>query len=258
MSNLSPAAPCFSSPRPAALGLPHLITALDAELIGQVSHLTRSHPGLWSVPAPFDGNDQFDNTRESAPLAWWALPLNQAEVQGLRWHVAEAVFGSKLMFVNSVADETVLAQLAVPLGRRLDTGAYVTDGYEDLPSLSALLDRIDWALIPLGPERSRALFITRATSGDWVEKLREWTDHQGRSTAMLRDEAGTLVLAGRPAPAKYRDNAMAQRIDGFLGDLETLFGEADPALVQALEQRLQVRRELRQRIESARQSAPPA
>ncbi len=258
MSNLSPAAACFSSPHPAALDLPHLITALDAELIGKVSQLTRSKPGLWPIPAPFDENDQFDNTRESAPLFCWALPLNQTEVQGLRWHVAEAIFGSKLMFVNSEADETVLARLAVPPGRRLDTGAYVTDGYEDLPSLSELLDRIAWALIPIGPERSRALFITKAAAGDWVEKLREWTDHQGRNTAVLRADAGTLVLAERPAPANYRDNATARRIDAFLGDMETLFGKADPALAQIIERRLQARRELRQRIERARQSAPPA
>jgi hypothetical protein len=258
MSNFSPAAACFSSSRPAALALPHLITALDAELIGKVSHLTRSKPGLWPIPAPFDENDQFDNTRESAPLASWALPLNQTEVQGLRWHVAEAVFGSKLMFVNSEADETVLAQLAVPPGRRLDTGAYVTDGYEDLAALSELLDRIGWALIPIGPERSRALFITSPKSGDWVEKLRDWTDHQGRSTAVLRAESGALVLAGRSAPAQYRDNAIAHRIDGFLGDMETFFGEADPALAQAIEGRLQARRELRQRIESARPSASSA
>jgi hypothetical protein len=258
MSDTSPATAYFSSARPAALDLPHLITAFDAELIGKVSHLTRSKPGLWPIPAPFDENDQFDNTRESAPLASWALPLNQTEVQGLRWHVAEAIFGSKLMFVNSEADETVLAQLAVPLGRRLDTGAYVTDGYEDLPSLPGLLDRIAWALIPIGPERSRALFITSAAAGDWVEKLREWTDHQGRNTAVLRSDSGTLILAARPAPANYRDNAMAHRIDGFLGEMETLFGHADPALPQAVERRLQARRELRQRIESARQSLPPA
>jgi len=162
------------------------------------------------------------------------------------------------MFVNCEADETVLAKLGVPAGRRLETGAYVTDGYEDLPSLAELLGRIAWALIPIGPERSRALFITSAAAGDWVEKLREWTDHQGRSTAVLRDDSGSLVLAGRPAPARSRDNAIAHRIDGFLSDMETLFGEADPGFVQAIEARLQARRELRQRIESARASASSA
>jgi len=258
MSNLSTAAACFASPAPAALRLPHLITALDAAMIGKVSHLTRSRPGLWRVPAPFDADDQFDDTRANAPLAAWALPLNQAEIQGLRWHVAEAVFSTKLMFVNCHSDEASLIALATPAGRRLDTGAYVTEGYEDLASLPELLEPIGWTIIPIGPERSRALFLTRPASGDWVEQLRDWTDLQGRFTAILREQAGTLMLEGRPAPAPYRENATAHRIDEFLGDMETLFGEANATVLPAVEQRLQARRELRQRVANARQGVPPA
>jgi hypothetical protein len=95
----------FESPDPAVLSLPHLITALDAELIGKVTQLTKSRPGLWNVPAPFDEHDGFDNLREAAPLSAWGLPLNQGEVQALGPLVAEAIFGVKLMFVDAAADE---------------------------------------------------------------------------------------------------------------------------------------------------------
>ena len=30
----------FSTPNPAAIELPHLLTALDAELLGEITHLT--------------------------------------------------------------------------------------------------------------------------------------------------------------------------------------------------------------------------
>src|SRR6266511_1258045 len=52
-----PASPYFSVARPPALELPHLITALDAEFIGKLVHLTKSEPGLWPVPAPFEEHD---------------------------------------------------------------------------------------------------------------------------------------------------------------------------------------------------------
>ena len=39
----------FSSARPAVIDLPHLITALDAELMAKVVHLTQSTPGLWHL-----------------------------------------------------------------------------------------------------------------------------------------------------------------------------------------------------------------
>jgi hypothetical protein len=254
MTPMDPAGLYFSSPHPPALDLPHIITALDADLIGQVSHLTKSRPGLWNIPAPFDENDQFDNTRERAPLSWWALPLNQAEVQGLRWHVAEAVFGTKLMFLDSAANEAVLGELALLAGKRLETGAFVTDGYEDLPALSALLHQIGWALIPIGPERGKALFITRRPHAAWVNQLRGWTDHHGRNSATLREQRGALTIDEQTAPAKAREKAMAHRIDHFLGEMETFYGEANAALVPALEQRLHARQQLRRRIAQAKQS----
>ena len=124
-----------------------------AELIGKVSHLTKAKPGLWRLPAPFDEQDRFDNTRETAPLGAWGLPLNQREVQSFGPLVAEAVFGSKVMFVDSQMEEEFLLRVATSPGSRHTTGAWVTRGYEDLPQLPEVVERAGWLLIPIGPER---------------------------------------------------------------------------------------------------------
>lgn len=254
MSFISPASPCFESARPPALSLPHLITALDAELIGKVTHLTRSKPGLWNVPAPFDEHDVFDNTREGTPLAAWAEPLNQGELQAFGPFVAEAVFGAKLMFVDSAADQELLTTKAVTTGRRLETGAYVTQGYQDLEALPEILDRIGWALIPIGPERGKALFITSPAKADLIVQLREWCERGGRNVATLQLAGEFPVLDDRSAPEKPRANAIAHRVDGFLGDLETVFGPIDSALLPVIEERIQARRKLREEIGISKQS----
>lgn len=253
------AAAFFESPQPPALGLPHLITALDAELMGQVAHLTRSRPGLWHVPAPFDEENRFDNMRTSAPLEAWSSPLNQAEVQGLRFYVSEAIFSAHLMFVDSAADEKILTTLAVTTGRRLETGAYVSQSYADISTLPALIEQIGWALIPLGPERSKAIFLTCPARAELVGKLRDWCASHGRNHGVLRREGGTLIVTDEPAPEKFRANAMAHRIETFLGSMEGYFGAADPTWLLAIEQRLAARRDLHRRIELSKQAArPPA
>jgi len=242
----------FESPRPPAESLPHLITVLDAELIGKVTQLTKSKPGLWNVPAPFDEHDLFDNLRESAPLAAWALPLNQGEVQALGRLVAEAVFGVKLMLLDSASDETLLARLAVAQGRRLDTGAYVTPGYEEIPELPRILDSTGWVLIPVGPERSLGLFVVNPARADLVEKLREWCERDGRNYATLQREDSQLVVRAHSAPEKYRANAMNHRIDVFLSDMELAFDQADETMLPLIAERIEAKRRLRGQIEKAK------
>ena len=183
----APATTLFPTANPPLAPLPHLITALDAELLGKISQLTKANLALWHVPAPFDANLQFDNTRESAPLSEWAAPLNQAEVLGLRWNAAEAIFGGKVMIVDASSNESLLTELATPVGRREETGAYVTPGYEELETLPQLVEQSGWVLIPVGAERSKAFFVTNAAQVALVEKLCEWCDRQGRNHAVLQD-----------------------------------------------------------------------
>jgi hypothetical protein len=248
----------FASSRPAALNLPHLITALDAELIGKVAHLTKSKPGLWPVPAPFDEQDVYDRARESAPFAAWSLPANQAEVLAFGPIIQEAIFGTKLMFLDAAFPEEALVQLAVLRGERLATGAYVTWGFQELPQLPELVERCGWALIPIGPERSQGLFVVSPSKADWLAKLQEWCEREGRNFSQLRVEEGKLKLIEQPAPARYRDNAIAHHIDAFLGGLEVFFGGVDESILPAIEQRIQARRKLRQDLARSKQdsSAP--
>ena len=91
-----------------------------------------------------------------------------------------------------------------------------------------------------------------------MDQLRAWTDRQGRNTAVLREAAGALVLSEMAAPAKQRDNAVAHRIDQFLGEMEIMFGAAEATLAQSIPERLQARRVLRERIEQARRNPPSA
>jgi len=242
----------FESPRPPAESLPHLITVLDAELIGKVTQLTKSKPGLWNVPAPFDEHDVFDNLREAAPLAAWALPLNQGEVQAFGPLVAEAVFGVKLMLLDSASDEPLLARLAMPQGHRIDTGAYVTPGYEDLPELPRVLESTGWVLIPVGSERSLGLFVVNSAKADLVEKLCEWCEREGRNHAKLQREDNQLVVRAHPAPDKYRANAMGHHIDAFLSDMELAFGQADETILPLIAERIESKRRLREQIEKAK------
>lgn len=248
----------FRARHPKAVEMPHLITALDAELIGKVAHLTKSKPGLWWVAAPFDENDVYDRARESAPFNAWALPANQAEVLAFSPGVQEAIFGVKLMMLDANFDEATLARLAVTRGERLETGAYVTRGFQDLPELPQLIEQCGWALIPIGPERSKGLFLTNAAHAGWIAKLQEWCEREGRNFGQVRRTKDKLMFCDQAAPEKYRANAIGHRIDNFLGNLEVLFGPVDESVLPAVERRIQARRKLRSDIERSKQTKPPA
>jgi hypothetical protein len=248
----------FTTDRPPALELPHLITALDAELVGKVVHLTRSKPGLWPVSAPFDEQDVYDVARESASLVAWALPANQGELLAFSPMIQEVIFGTKLMMLDATFDESTLARLAVDAGRRLETGAYVTRGYQDLPELPELISLCGWALIPVGPERSQGLFVVSPKKIDWIFKMHEWCEREGRNYSELKLAGGTPAILVRPASDKYRDNAIAHLIDGFLGNMEVYFGGVDESILPAIERRMHARRQLREDAARAQQGNRPA
>lgn len=248
MEKLIPAESYFSSPHPAALDLPHLITAIDADLLGKIVHLTKSKPGLWGVAAPFDENDVFDRARESAPFSAWALPANQAELLSFGLLAQEAVFGIKLMMLDASFDEPTLVQLATTSGERLETGAYITHGYENLPTLAELVERCEWVLIPIGAERSRALFITNHEKREWVATLKAWCDRDGRNCGTLRTDGGKLFIAETSAPEKYRENAIAHRIDRLIGEMDCYFGGVDADALALIQKRIDHREKLQQDI----------
>jgi len=255
----APAATLFPTANPPLARLPHLITALDAELLGKISQLTKASLALWHVPAPFDENLQFDNTRESAPLSEWSLPLNQAEVLGLRWNAAEAIFGEGVMILDAESDERLLTDLATRVGRRLESGSFVTPGYEELKTLPQLVEQSSWVLIPVGAERSKAFFVTNAAHAGLVQKLCEWCERQGRNHAVLQNSESGMVLVESAAPAAERDRAMVHHVDAFLSLMEVSFGDCESALPELIRRRAQERRELHERIERARRSpASPA
>jgi hypothetical protein len=74
----------------------------------------------------------------------------------------------------------------------------------------------------------------------------------------VRREENKLVFHDQPAPENYRANAIAHRIDVFLGNVEVLFGEPDESILPEIDQRLQFRRKLQADIARLRHGQTPA
>jgi len=239
----------------AAAELPHLITLLDGELIGKLSQLTKSRPGLWPLPAPFDESDTYDEVRETARFADWGLPLNQAEVQGVGRLVKDALFGANLLIMSSDIDEAQIGPLAQTQGRRLENGAWFTPGYQDIPALPRVVALAGWVLIPVGPGRSRAFFAVAPARAEWVAQMQDWCERQGRDVWKLASSGADVTLRHAPAPEKYRSNAIRQRIDSFIGEMELWFGRANGDLAARVQQRIDEMSKLRAEI--ARAKAAP-
>lgn len=242
----------FSSPRPGVVDLPHIITALDAELIGRVAHLTRSKPGLWRVSAPYDENDVFDPWREEAPFREWELPANQAELLAPGRFAAEALFGTKCILLDSAIDETAVFALTDVRGQRRDNGGFYVDGLHDLPALPQLLKLTHWSLMPVAPDRGHGLFVTSPDYASWVETLREWCERRGRSHSRVTLEDGKLALVEVNAKDDVRERAAAAQIDLFLGKMDRYFRLADESLLPRIQQRLEAARRMRHEVEQAK------
>ncbi len=242
----------FFDANPAVADLPHFITMLDGDLLGKVTQLTKARPGLWPLPAPFDENDSYNEVREQAKFAHWGLPLNQAEVQGLGRLAKDALFGTNLLLMSSDIDEEKMTPLAQTRGQRLPNGAWFTPGYQDIPTLAAVVELAGWVLIPLGPGRSRALFATNAARSELVARLREWCERQGRDRWEVNRSDGLSTLRHCPAPEPARTNAMRRHIDGFIGEIELWFGRSEQDLGSRVQQRVEELAKLRENIERAR------
>jgi len=63
----------------------------------------------------------------------------------------------------------------------------------------------------------------------------------------------SLISNERPAPDKYRRNAVGHCIDGFLGDMEMYFGGADESIVDAIGERIRARRRLQESVARSKQ-----
>ena len=242
----------FGSPRPAVLGRPHLITALDGEFIAKVVHLTTSKPGLWRLPAPYDDKDVFDPWREEeTPFSLWNLPANQAELLAPGRYAGEALFGTKAILLDSSIDEPAAAALAEFKGERRDDGGFYVEGMQDLPALPELIELTRWALIPVAPDRSHGLFVTTASNAGWIDNLREWCERTGRSHCRVIEHDGVVSLAETNAPDEARERAAGLQIDQFIGLMDRYFRMGDESLPPRVQRRLEAERQMQQEIAKA-------
>jgi hypothetical protein len=248
----------FTVPDPAAASLPHLVTALDPELLGKVAHLTGSSPGLWHLPAPFDEEDVFDPWRDAAqtPFARWALPANQADLMGGGRWTTEALFGTHCILLDAGLDEPAVAGVAQLRAERHDNGGFYQEHFEDWPGLPRLLELTPWALLPVTPDRSLGLFVTAPERAEWVGELAAWCGRVGRHhfRAVRRD--GGLAIEETPAPEEARARAAASQIDLFLSRMERYFRLGDEEVLARLRERLETGRRLRAEVARARANTP--
>ena len=243
----------FTSPRPAVIELPHLITAMDAELMAKVVHLTRSTPGLWHLPAPYDENDVFDPGRDpETPFSLWSLPANQAELLAPGRFAAEALFGTHAVLLDSAIDERAALALTETRGQRKENGGLYVDGLHDLPALPKLMEIARWALMPVAPDRRHGLFVTAPKEAPWVGTLREWCDRQGRSHGRVVLDGDTPVLLDTQAPDEARERAAAQQIDQFLGTMGRCFRLADESLLPRIQHRIEAARQMEQSLSQSK------
>ena len=256
MELIPPAGFYFTTPGMAVPELPHLLTALDGELLGKVADLTKCRLGLWPLPAPYDEDDRFDTTRATAPLSNWRLELNQGEILAFSPFIQETVFGVKCLFLDAATEEAPLTRLMATPGHKLPTGAWVTLGYQETPGLAELLESCGWVLIPVGPERGKALFVTRPDAANQVANLAGWCERNGRSRGLFTRTPRGVELREQPASDENRARAVARQLDVFLGRYETYFGAPDETLAAAVAERIRARRELQEQISRARGERP--
>lgn len=249
----------FSVPDPAVVTLPHLITALDPELLGKVADLTGSPPGLWPLPAPFDEDDVFDPWRDAAqtPFARWALPANQAELLGGGRWATEALFGTSCILLDAGLDEPAVAAVAQLRAERHDNGGFYQEHFEDWAGLPRLLAVTPWALLPVRPDRSLGLFVAAPDRADWVGELAAWCGRVGRHHFRVVKRDGAPVLEEIPAPEEARARAVASQIDMFLSRLDGYFRLGGEEVVTRLRERLEAKERLRGQVARARANTPP-
>lgn len=251
----------FSVPQPAVTGLPHIITALDGELIAKVAHLTESTPGLWHLPAPYDENDVFDPWRdaEATKFSAWSLPANQAELMAPGRWAQEALFGTHAILLDSEVDEAAVIAVAQLRAERKDNGGFYQERFQDWPGLPRLLEITSWALLPVAPDRSHGLFVAAPGREEWVEKLRAFCERTGRSHCRVALQEGQAVVIDSPAPDDARERAAAQQIDMFLARMGRYFRLDDESLLPRLQRRIAAARQLNHAVAQAKNSpAKPA
>jgi len=199
--------PLFATPTPSAASVPHLITFFDAELLQAIVRINGAKLGVWNVPAPFGEDDRYEPYREDAPLAAWAMALNQQGLLNLDTNASGLIYGNETIIVDSTTDEAVLAECEKACGE---------EGYENLADFPGLLAKINWALVPIGQEHDHVLFVAGQAKMDYFELLWQWCHARGRTVSTIALDGGKLALKAYPAPEEARQQAAVEQAHQYL------------------------------------------
>jgi hypothetical protein len=201
-----PVSAFFASEEPSAGRAPHIITALDAELLGSLVRINGAKLGVWHQAAPYDENDNYQPYREDVPLSAWNLAYNQGELLELAGYTSTLVGGNETLIVDSACDEKALLEAEESLGE----GAYA-----DLPDFPKLLQKIGWVVVPIGEEKNFALVLTSESKKSYLDLLQHWCHEKGRTFYTLTN--GTIRRW--PAPEDSRLNLAFEQGGLFLAKM---------------------------------------
>jgi len=211
----------FSTEQPSAARVPHLITALDAELLSALVRVNGAKPGVWKAAPPYDENDVYQPFREDVPFESWSLAYNQGELLELAGYSNTLVFGNDTMLVDCASDQKSLAEAEESRGE---------GGYQDLPDFPKLLQRIGWALMSVGPERQYGLLVVHESKRNYIEMLQSWCLDHGRNYYSVASGEGGLMLRTRQAPEDARQRVIQQHGLQFVSKM-VLYG-MEAAVIQ--------------------------
>jgi len=201
-----PISALFSSDDPSAAKTPHLITALDSDLLGALLHINGAKAGVWHAAAPYDDKDNYQPFRENVPHSTWALAYNQGELLELTGYSGSQVCGSDTIIVDSTCDEKLLTEAEKTLGEGT---------YADLPDFPKLLQKIGWALVAIGEEKNFALVMTSDAKRSYLDMLQHWCHDKGRTFYTLAKG----VVRPWPAPADERRKLAFEQGGQFLAKM---------------------------------------
>jgi hypothetical protein len=200
--------PFFSVTNPSVSGVPHLITALDSELLQAITQINGAKMGVWNIPAPYDEENRYEPYRENARFSDWALPYNQNQL------LNNEILEPNTIITDSGADEAALT--AVSEDFTPDEEGEGHSGFQDISDFPGLLKKTGWALVPVGNRLGYALFAASVARKDYVELLKQWCHRHGRVYYTIAAGSEGLQMKAAPAPENSRAQVIHQHGQQFL------------------------------------------
>ncbi len=172
----------FGSLNPSLAAFTHSIFLLSPASVGIVLGVVGAKGGIWGDQPLVDAQgERHIPPWEPSPedFLLWEVPANQSEIEkGKIWKLEQF---------------TMLIDSRTPLNMLAETYLFDPDGkgfLEFTEQVSAWLERLRWALIPLGDDVDYAIFVTSRDCAGWVEEVERQLHENGEVAFGLRPGKG--------------------------------------------------------------------